>query len=271
MPTNIDAPQTSPFTPDVVALGPEDFDTIDAILDDLRTRFEETPQWEFCEGFMAALVACRRPIPASEYLPVLLDTSEAPDAFLPFASTAQQSQFMDLWTRRWNEIVRGLGADVQSLDDERAYHPEVMDVRGAVAALPQAERDEMAEQDLPSFAQVWAVGFMYAVESWPEEWSAPRDREAQKLLDSALQSIVALTEDDTEPPTLAVFDEGGAPSVSEPRFNQFADAVWAVYDLRELWQQFGPRVETLRKAVTPGRNDLCHCGSGKKFKKCHGA
>ena len=21
----------------------------------------------------------------------------------------------------------------------------------------------------------------------------------------------------------------------------------------------------------PGRNDLCHCGSGRKFKKCHGA
>ncbi len=20
----------------------------------------------------------------------------------------------------------------------------------------------------------------------------------------------------------------------------------------------------------PGRNDVCHCGSGKKFKKCHG-
>ena len=23
-------------------------------------------------------------------------------------------------------------------------------------------------------------------------------------------------------------------------------------------------------ATTVGRNDLCHCGSGKKFKKCHG-
>jgi uncharacterized protein YecA (UPF0149 family) len=23
--------------------------------------------------------------------------------------------------------------------------------------------------------------------------------------------------------------------------------------------------------VVPGRNDPCHCGSGKKFKKCHGA
>ena len=21
----------------------------------------------------------------------------------------------------------------------------------------------------------------------------------------------------------------------------------------------------------PGRNDLCHCGSGRKFKKCHGS
>jgi uncharacterized protein len=21
----------------------------------------------------------------------------------------------------------------------------------------------------------------------------------------------------------------------------------------------------------PGRNDPCHCGSGRKFKKCHGA
>jgi len=23
--------------------------------------------------------------------------------------------------------------------------------------------------------------------------------------------------------------------------------------------------------ATPGRNDPCPCGSGKKFKKCHGA
>jgi uncharacterized protein len=30
-------------------------------------------------------------------------------------------------------------------------------------------------------------------------------------------------------------------------------------------------VETLRKPPEPGRNDPCWCGSGKKFKKCHGA
>jgi len=44
-----------------------------------------------------------------------------------------------------------------------------------------------------------------------------------------------------------------------------------VYDLRELGRTLGPRVETVRVEATPGRNDPCHCGSGKKYKKCHGA
>jgi uncharacterized protein len=251
-------------TSDQPALTPEDFDAMDAILDDLRSRFDETPQWEFCEGFMAALVVCRRVIAPDEYLPVLLETEA-------FADAEQQTHFMALWTRRWDEIAAALAIEVQSLDDERAYHPEVMDVRGAVAALPEAERASMDGEALPSFAQVWAVGFMYAVETWPEEWAPPRDKEAQKWLDASLQSLVGLTEDDTDPPTLAVFDDEGVPSVSLKRFNEFADAVWAVYDLRELWRNIGPRVEQIRSAGLPGRNDLCHCGSGKKFKKCHGA
>ncbi|MEQ1877945.1 MAG: SEC-C metal-binding domain-containing protein, partial [Bdellovibrionia bacterium] len=30
-------------------------------------------------------------------------------------------------------------------------------------------------------------------------------------------------------------------------------------------------VEPVRRQETVGRNDPCPCGSGKKFKKCHGA
>ncbi|MBL8631698.1 MAG: SEC-C domain-containing protein [Myxococcales bacterium] len=29
--------------------------------------------------------------------------------------------------------------------------------------------------------------------------------------------------------------------------------------------------QPIRVDATPGRNDPCNCGSGKKFKKCHGA
>ena len=258
--------------PDMTAVTLEEFDEIDTILDELRTRYDETPQWEFCEGFMAALICCRRLIMPSEYLPVLLaiDTDGAPDEG-SFADAAQQQRFFELWTRRWNEVAQALNAEVDGLDDEAAYQPEVMDVRGAIAALPEAERAALAQEALPSFGQVWALGFMFAVESWPEEWAAPRDKEAVKWLDGALQAIVALTEDDADAATLSVFDENGPPSISLKRLNAFADAIWAVYDLRELWRNFGPRVQTLRKAETPGRNELCFCGSGKKYKKCHGA
>jgi uncharacterized protein len=248
-------------------LSPEEFDEIDTILDDLRTRHDEIPQWEFCEGFMAALVVCRRVIEPSEYFAVLLDL-EPPQLD---ADAAQAARFMDLWTRRWNEVAHRLRREVESLDDESAYHPEVLDVRGAVAALPEADRAAMDGEDLPSFAQVWALGFMFAVESWPEEWAAPRDKETGKWLDASLQSIIALTEDDTDAPTIAVFDDQGPPSVSQRRINEFSDAVWAVYDLCEIWRNVGPRVETVRKQAEPGRNDPCSCGSGKKFKKCCGA
>jgi len=33
----------------------------------------------------------------------------------------------------------------------------------------------------------------------------------------------------------------------------------------------GPTPETVRRTQPKiGRNDPCHCGSGKKFKRCHG-
>lgn len=276
-------PVTQPLTPD-------EFDELDGILDDLRTRNDETPQWEFCEGFMAAVLCCRRPISMGECLAVLLDIAvpgEPGASGEPgegsFADPEQAQRFMVLWMRRWVEVAEAISTRVESLEDERAYYPEVMDVRGALAAMTEAERAEaqaaiasdvdgdIDDDSTPAFGQVWAIGFMFAVESWPDEWAAPRDKAAVKWLDEGLQAIVAMTEDDTDPPTIAVFGDDTPPSVSEKRFNAFADAIWAVYDLREMWRNIGPRVATVHKVATPGRNDVCHCGSGKKFKKCHGA
>ena len=248
-------------------MAPEDFDTLDDILDELRQRHDETPQWEFCEGFLAALVCCRRAIPTDEWLAVLLGLDEGGG----FASEAQRAQFLALWDRRMQEVRTALDTEVQALDEDKAYAPEVMDVRGAIATLSPEERAEVEGEDIPSFAQVWALGFMYAIESWPEEWEAPKDKEAAQWHDASLQAIVALTEDDTEEATLSAFGEDGPPSVSEKRLNGYGEALWAVYDLREIWRNIGPRVQQVIKGQTLGRNDPCSCGSGKKFKKCCGA
>jgi len=271
-------------TATTTAVSPAQFDEIDTILDDLRSRYDETPQWEFCEGFMAALICCRRAIPQAEYLDVLLATGEGGDGAMAledgelqsdaggsFADAAQQLRFLELWDQRWAEVRTALDTPIESLEDANAYYPEITDVRGAIAALPEAERAQWPGEALPAFGQVWALGFMYAVEAWPDEWAAPSDKKAAKWHDTALQAMVAMTEDDLDPPELSPFSEDGPPSMSRARLDAFGDAIWAVYDLREIWRDIGPRVQTLRRSDVPGRNDLCHCGSGKKYKKCHGA
>lgn len=170
-----------------------------------------------------------------------------------------------------NEVATALNTPIEALDDARAYQPEVMDLRGAIAALTPEQRAEMGDAPIPSFGQIWAIGFMYAVENWPEEWEPPRDREAAKAINAALECIVTLTEDDTAEPTVGAFEQDGVPTMSEQRLNEVCDALWAVYDLREVWRHIGARVESVFRVETPGRNDACSCGSGKKYKKCCGA
>lgn len=251
---------TSSATP--AALGPDDFDTLDALLDALREREPETPEWEFCEGVIAALVCTRRAIAPEEYWPVLLG-----EHFNP----AEQMEFVWFWKRRWKEIETALDADVQTLDEERCYHPEVLDVRGAVAALPEDERAAAEAQEIPSFGQVWALGFLFVVDQWADDWAAPRDKETAQWLGDAIAAIDALTEDDTGRPEVSMYDEDGPPTVSQARLDAWGEAIWAVYDLRQFWKSLGPRTEAVRREATPGRNDPCPCGSGKKYKKCHGA
>jgi uncharacterized protein len=256
-------PATSAATaPAVEPLGADDFDAQDAVLDALRKHDDEIPPWEFCEGFLAALVCARRPIDPQEYWPVLLGNDFNPVAHM---------EFVWRWRRRWAEVAAALDAPVETLDDERTYQPEVLDARGAVLALPEAERDGVDLTALPAYGQVWALGFLDAVENWSDDWAPPRDREAAQMLADALDAIVALTGGDTGTPAVNMAAEDGPPSVSEQRLDAFGAAIWAVYDLRQLWKSLGPRTEALRKAPEPGRNDPCPCGSGRKYKKCHGA
>jgi uncharacterized protein len=114
-------------SPDTTPLTPDDFDAQDAELDLLREADEEIPQWEFCEGFLAALVCSRRAIAPEEYWPVLLG-----DTFNP----VQHMEFVWRWRRRWTEVATALDTAVETLDDDRTFQPEVLDTRGAVLELP---------------------------------------------------------------------------------------------------------------------------------------
>ncbi len=61
-------------------------------------------------------------------------------------------------------------------------------------------------------------------------------------------------------------------SAAEPSHEDLiTGALFAAQDLRLFWLDNAPKLAPRRVAAEPGRNDPCHCGSGRKFKKCHGA
>jgi uncharacterized protein len=245
-------------------LNADEFAALETILSYLRSRHDTIPTWEFCEGFMAALICCRRQIPFEEFLPVLLA--------VPFANAVQQRHFVALWTRRWLQVSQALDAKVTVLDDAAAYQPELVDARADFAALPEPERAALAGAHVPSFGQLWSHGFMAVVTAWPEEWAGSRNKASVEWRTAALDYVVALTQDDTDSPTLSAFEDAkGPPTVSTRRMKAFGDAIWAVYNMRDMWRTLGPRIETIVKGAIPGRNDACVCGSGKKYKKCCGA
>lgn len=255
-----------------VPLSTEDFDELEGILDDLRSRMDETPQWEFCEGFMAALLCARTPVGPADYLPVLLGlplAGEVGEDQGSFKDQAQMQRFGELWCRRWVDVQTRLQARVTTLDDERCYHPEMLDQRGDLLALPPEERDGYTLEELPAFGQVWALGFMFAVECWLDDWTPPKNKDQAARINQGLADIVALTEDDVELPALATLDEE-QPAVSQARAELVASAIWGVYDLYDTHRELGPRLATVYAKALPGRNEPCHCGSGLKYKKCCG-
>ena len=66
---------------------------------------------------------------------------------------------------------------------------------------------------------------------------------------------------------LARFYPQGAPTRDE----LIAEACYAVQELRLFCMDHAPKPVTRRVEPAPGRNDPCPCGSGRKYKKCHGA
>lgn len=260
------------FDPATVAT----LEALEEVLDELREHDQEVPHWEFCEGFLTALLCTRRPIGQDEWLPALLGGDpDDPQGLSPFASAGQRTRFLMNWQAREAQLRTALQAPVQNLGEPGALDPATLDWRGMMLALPDEEDGEATGaqapslEGSPSYAQMWALGFLAAVDFFDEDWVPPRDKEIADDMGDALDCIAELADDDRGPPSLNLFDEQAPPSVSEQRMNDFGEALWAVYDLHAIARALGPRVAPAQSDKV-GRNEPCPCGSGKKYKKCCG-
>ncbi|HNT37599.1 MAG TPA: UPF0149 family protein [Rubrivivax sp.] len=244
---------------------------IDAF-DEVCTRlagFDDRIGTEWADGYLTALAAGPLAIDLDAVLPRM-----AGDAFArTFADPEDEAMARRALQARMRVLANHL--DPEALLDD----PEALRLQPLVLVLEEAEREALVQEGkldegdaaLLQAGALWAEGFSDALEDFAAELDPPADvdKGEREQFDELVDQVVILMLPDDAPLLQAhaqVYWEGQLPT----REDLIDAACLAVQDLRLWWLDHAPRAAMRRVAPAPGRNNPCPCGSGLKYKKCHG-
>jgi uncharacterized protein len=132
--------------------------------------------------------------------------------------------------------------------------------------VPEGEADPMA--DLSPISQSlmpWVAGFHHAAETFPDLAEMPDDAVMAAL--ARLYRHLPV-EDQEQRELVELLDREHPLATLEDAMEEL---VVTVADLQELTREQRYKVDTVKRETPKvGRNEPCPCGSGKKFKQCHG-
>ncbi|UXY14384.1 UPF0149 family protein [Chitiniphilus purpureus] len=228
-------------------LSDEELERLDAFLMSPRTP-DETMDVETLDGFLVALQIGPEPLPEAEWLPQVF-AGTPPE----FADAVEADEVLGLLRRHAASLAEAFGPKQrQRVGEEPLYVPIVLSDEGA---------DEHWQDSLGAY---WAGGFRLGMLAHESQWQAALD-EGETLYEP-VAAILAL-EHGQEP-------EDDVPALGRAqREERISELPWLIEDVMFYWleRKYG-RVDTVRHAQPKvGRNDPCPCGSGQKYKKCHGA
>ena len=234
---------------------------------------------EMADGMLTAFVVAPLAVPLSQQIQILFG-----DGFERcFADPDAASQAMAVLSRRQQVLMKQLDAQAL-LDDPTQLRIAPMmqewDASARSELLAKGEFDAEEVQQMVTGA-VWSIGFFFAVEAMLEMddvWPLPDDAEAIGIYEELIGHVFALSfaeGSDELAEHLAERYAGHQASARDKapptRDELIDDACGAVQDLRIWWLAHGPKPAPRVVSAKPGRNEVCFCGSGKKYKKCHGA
>ncbi|MFO1281518.1 MAG: UPF0149 family protein [Burkholderiales bacterium] len=234
-------------------LSDREIDELDHALDALPVD-REPFDVAMLDGYLAGVLVLPRVIAPSEWLPPIFDAPDG-EPLIP-GDEAKASRTLDLVMRHYHTLeahIRG----------REPFDPILYDVAtddGAPASREQA------------FAALWpwAAGFTEAMQAFPDLLDLADDDED---LDDALAEIhrhVPIDPDDTSDAARESREWVEAIDAKRP-LTDVDDAVAAVVDaVLDIADITRPREPIVREQPKVGRNDPCPCGSGRKFKQCHG-
>lgn len=198
---------------------------------------------EMLDGYIAGIVISPMAIPSGRWLPGVW-TAHGDD--VSFASGSRMQRVIRLVLRYYNELVTTIGAS-------EGWEPFCY-------AATDADDIEVGEE--------WIEGFMQGLELWPQEWDKAVPEADAAAVKASLENMIT------------PWERAAEEAVSEEqRLELLALAHASVNEIFSRWRALDlppPSILTVndpvaRQSSGPGRNELCACGSGKKYKKCCGA
>jgi uncharacterized protein len=234
-------------------------------------RFEGDTDASYADGYLTAIAASRRIIEVDEWLPAL--TGEAfGRAFADPQAAEQATRALDTWLLRRREELN----PERLLDHpDQSYITPLFDEWTDEMRAELIKAGEVAPEEVMTLQTgcLWSQGFLACLEDFAEEWPSPDEgddgveAESYRMM-TQLIGCLSLSPDDDEYKAFVASQWRGDP----PTRDELLDEVcYAVQDLRLYWLDHGPKPEQRIVGDKPGRNDPCPCGSGRKYKKCHGA
>ncbi len=262
-------------------------DLSDAEFDELDDLLAATPapleplDASMLDGYLAGVLVQPRLIPIEEWLPPVFDYEGRP---LP-------DDIDPAWLARIRGLVERRFASLNhSMLEQGWFYPVVLDLDAEEAEGAQAAEDaeegqgadaeaaaaadasaEGTDAELPTDPITrsllpWVGGFEYAAVTFPDLHEQADDN-VNALLARLYRHLPAETPEEKE--IVELMDrEHPLKNLDEA----IEDLILTVVDLQEATESQRYHVEQVRRDTPKlGRNDPCHCGSGKKFKNCHGA
>jgi uncharacterized protein len=195
---------------------------------------------EALDGYFSALICAPEPVMPSEYLPGIWGED------FVFDSEEQMSDIASLSSRHWNTIASGLERNLKL----RKAHLPIL--------LPSS--------DGVIYGNDWALGFLRGVRMRSDAWRELIESEEDG---GSIIIIMAFAHENDPDPTMRP-SEAFTP---EKRNDLLVEMITS---LARIYRYFAPQRRMYsagarpqkRVAVKIGRNDPCHCGSGRKFKLC---
>ncbi len=201
---------------------------------------------EELDGFIAGILVCPELIEPTEWLSVVWGPEEGDEPV--FDSLDHLNRVLDLVRAHYNDVAQTL------FERPDRYSPLFM----------------IDKQGNEILWEIWIVGFEKAVKLRPEAWRKllAADHEAAQ----ALSGLLTLADVDRRDPRFTP-EELDALTAAAP--DQIAPWVVTLNEWRLANYAPPQRLEPPKSFSPPpadkiGRNDPCHCGSGKKYKKCCG-